>query len=174
MKVAFQRRFANDARMPMLPEKDGVRVAHAKIRRVVIALAIMTSATPLPIRPAPVASATPSAGVEAVDLSASTVDGHDYITRELTIEPGGSTGWHWHQGHVYGVIEAGTLTHNRADCSVDGVYHTGDAIDEGSGPDQVHIGRNLESTPLVMQVRYVDAAGSPLAEDAPDPGCGFA
>ncbi|HEX2213612.1 MAG TPA: cupin, partial [Mycobacterium sp.] len=38
------------------------------------------------------ASATPPVGVEAVVISQSTVDGIDYITRKLTIAPGGSTG----------------------------------------------------------------------------------
>jgi quercetin dioxygenase-like cupin family protein len=136
-------------------------------------LAAITAVTALMMRPAPVASATPSAGVEAVVLSATTIDGRDYVTRELTIAPGGSTGWHWHEGRVDGVIKSGTLTHNRADCGVDGIYHAGDFIVEATGPDQVHIGRNLGPAPLVMRVRYVDAVGSPLTEDAADPGCGF-
>jgi quercetin dioxygenase-like cupin family protein len=136
-------------------------------------LPAITAATVLTMLSAPVASATSGAGVEAVVLSATTTDGRVYITRELTIDPGGSTGWHWHEGRVSGVIESGTLTHNSADCSVDGVYRAGDFIIEATGPDHVHIGRNLGPTPLVMQVRYVDPVGSPLTEDAADPGCGF-
>ena len=121
--------------------------------------------------PAP-ASATPNRGVTSTLLSQSTLDGHDYITREITIAPGGSTGWHWHQGRVYGVIKAGTLTHDAANCTLDGVYNAGDPITEPPGPDHVHIGRNLGSIPLVMWVLYIDPAGSPFSEDAPDPGCG--
>jgi hypothetical protein len=37
----------------------------------------------------------------------------------------------------------------------------------------VHIGRNLGTTPVVLDVLYVDPAGSPLSEDAPNPGCPF-
>jgi quercetin dioxygenase-like cupin family protein len=138
-----------------------------------VGVAAITAATASAMPPAPAAPATPGAGVEAVELSATTIDGRDYITRELTIDPGGSTGWHWHQGRVDGVIKSGTLTHTSADCGVDGIYHAGDFIVEPTGPDHVHIGRNLGPAPVVMQVRYVDAVGTPLAEDAADPGCGF-
>jgi quercetin dioxygenase-like cupin family protein len=120
------------------------------------------------------AAATPGDGVSATVLSQATVDGVDYILREITIAPGGGTGWHWHEGRVYGVITTGVLTHTRADCTLDGVFQAGDPITEPSGPDHVHIGRNLGSTPLVMQVLYIDPAGSPLSVDAADPGCGFA
>lgn len=117
------------------------------------------------------ASGTAGVGVQAEILSQATRDGHDYITKEITIAPGGSTGWHWHRGRVYGVIRAGTLTHFRADCSVDGVYPAGAPITEASGP--VHDGRNLGPDPLVMWVVYIDPAGAAPATDAPDPGCGF-
>jgi quercetin dioxygenase-like cupin family protein len=119
------------------------------------------------------ACATPGVGVAAETLSQATVDGHDYITKQITIAPGGSTGWHWHPGRVFGVIRAGTLTHDFADCSVDGIYSAGAPITEGSGPDHVHIGRNLGTEPVVMWVVYVDPAGSPLSVDAPNPGCPF-
>jgi quercetin dioxygenase-like cupin family protein len=122
----------------------------------------------------PTAAATPSTGVEAVTISQATVEGVDYITREITIAPGGSTGWHYHDGRVYGVIRAGTLTHDAANCAVDGIYPAGAPITEASGPDHVHIGRNLEPVPLKMWVLYIHPAGAPLSVDAPDPGCGFA
>ncbi|MCW2688908.1 MAG: cupin [Mycobacterium sp.] len=132
-------------------------------------------AVALPIMVAPgTAYATPGYGVSGDVLSRATPDGHDYITRRLTIDPGGSTGWHWHDGRLFGVIREGTLTHNFSDCSIDGIYNAGDPITEPTGPDHVHIGRNLGSTPVVMEVVYIDPAGSPLSEDAPDPGCGFA
>lgn len=116
---------------------------------------------------APAASATPSVGVEARILSQSTSDGQDFITKELTIAPGGSTGWHWHPGQVYGVIRAGTLTHYGADCDIDGVYPTGGAITEQSGPGYVHLGRNLGPDPLVMWVGYIDPAGFCAGQPGP-------
>jgi quercetin dioxygenase-like cupin family protein len=119
------------------------------------------------------ASATAADGVSSTALWQRTEDGADYVFREITIAPGGSTGWHWHDGRLYGVVKAGTLTHNMADCSVDGIYPAGAGIFEPSGADHVHIGRNLGDTPLVLQVLYILPAGSALSEDAADPGCGF-
>jgi quercetin dioxygenase-like cupin family protein len=119
------------------------------------------------------ASATSADGVSAIVLWQRTADGTDYVFREITIAPGGSTGWHWHNGRLYGVIKEGTLTHNKSDCSIDGVYPAGSGVFEPSGPDRVHIGRNVGDTPLVMQILYILPAGSALSEDAPDPGCGF-
>ncbi|MDF2585144.1 MAG: cupin [Mycobacterium sp.] len=119
------------------------------------------------------ASATPSVGVEARILSQSTLDGQDFITKELTIAPGGSTGWHWHPGQVYGVIRAGTLTHYGSDCEIDGIYPTGGTITEQTGPGYIHLGRNLGAEPLVMWVGYIEPAGSPQANPVPNPGCPF-
>jgi quercetin dioxygenase-like cupin family protein len=135
--------------------------------------AALLTATAAIATPATV-SATPSAGVEATTISASTVDGIDYITREITIAPGGSTGWHYHNGRIYGLIREGTLTHDAANCTVDGVYPAGAPITEASGANNVHIGRNLGPGPLVLWVLYIQPAGAPLSVDAPDPGCGFA
>jgi quercetin dioxygenase-like cupin family protein len=123
--------------------------------------------------PAATASATPGLNVEAETLSASSVDGQDYITKQITIAPGGSTGWHWHPGRVFGVIREGTLTHDMANCSEDGLYPAGAPVTEGTGPDNVHIGRNLGPDPVVMWVSYIVPAGSPLTNDVPNPGCPF-
>jgi quercetin dioxygenase-like cupin family protein len=119
------------------------------------------------------ASATPGLDVQAEVLSQATVDGHDYVTKQITIAPGGSTGWHWHAGRVFGVIRAGTLTHDFSDCTIDGIYPAGAPITEESGPAQLHIGRNLGPDPVVMWVVYIDDAGAPLSVDAPNPGCPF-
>ncbi|MGK2880058.1 MAG: cupin [Mycobacterium sp.] len=119
------------------------------------------------------AAATPGRDASAIILSQGTRDGQDFIVRDITIAPGGSTGWHSHQGRLFGQVLAGTLTHNRSDCSVDGVYGTGATIIESGGSGYVHIGRNLGTDALVLRVLYIDPAGAPLSEDAPDPGCGF-
>lgn len=139
-------------------------------------VALAAIAMVLPVTSTHLAFATPDRGIAAAVLSQTTVSGQelDYILREITISPGGSTGWHWHQGNLFGVIRQGTLTHNLADCSTDGIYGAGDAITEFSGSDHAHIGRNLGLTPVVMQVVYIDPHGSPLSNDAPDPGCGYA
>lgn len=120
------------------------------------------------------AQATPGSGVTGTILAEWTVGGTDYVLREITVEPGGTTGWHYHDGTLYGVIARGTLTHHAADgCVLDGVYEAGDTIVEAPGTGNVHVGRNLGTEPLVLEVLYVLPAGAPLANDAPDPGCGF-
>jgi quercetin dioxygenase-like cupin family protein len=118
----------------------------------------------------PTASATPSENADPVIISQASVNGMDYITREITIQPGGSTGWHYHDGRVFGVIKEGTLTRTMGDCSVV-ASPEGSAVTEDSGPQHAHIGRNLGPGPLVMWVDYIQPAGTPLAVDVPDPGC---
>ena len=119
----------------------------------------------------PAASATSGVSVDAVTISQATVNGMDYVTREITIAPGGNTGWHYHNGRVFGVVRDGTLTRTMSDCSnVD--TPAGAAVIEDSGPTHVHIGRNLGPVPVKMWVDYIQPAGTPLAVDAPNPGCG--
>jgi hypothetical protein len=79
-------------------------------------IAAAAAATPLsPLSPvAAIASATPPIGISSVVLSKQTVNGKDYIVSDITIAPGGSTGWHTHQGAVFGIVKSGTLTRNIA------------------------------------------------------------
>ncbi|EFL37175.1 cupin 2 domain-containing protein [Streptomyces viridochromogenes DSM 40736] len=121
-----------------------------------------------------IAGATPPGpGVSARLIAQRTVGDTDYILREITIPAGQATGWHYHDGPVYGVVKQGTLSHFDSDCGSDGVYTPGSAIQEASGPGNVHIGRNLGDTPLVLEVLYVLPHGAPFSEDAPNPGCPF-
>ena len=118
------------------------------------------------------AFATPAGpGVTGTTVSRTTIDGKDYVLRTLTVPPGQSTGWHFHDGTVYGYVQQGTLSHFDATCQSNGVYPTGTTITEP--PDEVHIGRNLGTTPLVLDVLYVLPQGAPPSEDAPNPGCDF-
>jgi quercetin dioxygenase-like cupin family protein len=120
------------------------------------------------------AAATPAGpGITSRTLARATVDGTDYILREVTLPPGQSTGWHYHDGPLHGVVRQGTLSHFDSTCGSDGVYRTGETIREPASPGYVHIGRNLGDTPLVLEVLYVLPHGSPLSEDAPNPGCPF-
>ena len=118
-----------------------------------------------------VSSATPGTGVSAKLLFQKTVGDKDYVVREITIQPGGATGWHFHDGQLYGVVKSGTLTHYDSTCAVDGVYSAGASIAERSGSDYVHIGRNLGTAPMVLDVLYINPAGAPLSQDAPAPAC---
>ncbi|MET9966027.1 cupin domain-containing protein [Streptomyces sp. NPDC006356] len=120
------------------------------------------------------AEATPAGpGVEGKTISQTTVGGKDYILRQITIPAGQSTGWHFHDGTLYGYVEKGTLSHFDSTCKSDGVYTSGSSLTEPSGRQHVHIGRNLGTTPVVLDVLYVLPHGAPLSEDSPNPGCDF-
>jgi len=137
-------------------------------------LALVTATAGLAVVVAPaVADATPGSGVSAVTIFDKTVGDTQYVLKEITIQAHGSTGWHYHPGRVRGVVKQGVLTHNDSDCSIDGIYHPGQSIEEASGPGYVHIGRNEGDTPVVLEVHYQNPIGSPLAVDEPNPGCSF-
>jgi quercetin dioxygenase-like cupin family protein len=126
------------------------------------------------------ATVTPRAEVRATTITAGTATGGiavavpgptEVTVRTITIEPGGSTGWHYHLGELLAVVQAGTLTRQLADCSVE-TSPAGQAFVEPAGGPHVHVGRNLGTAPVVLYATYVLPAGSPLAVEAPDPGCG--
>ncbi|WP_405732336.1 cupin domain-containing protein [Streptomyces sp. NBC_01537] len=94
----------------------------------------------------------------------------DVVVRTITVEPGGSTGWHYHLGKLIAVVQSGTLTRTMADCSVE-VATAGQSFVEPDGANHVHIGRNLGTEPVVLYVTYLLPEGAPLSVDAPDPGC---
>ena len=148
-----------------------IRGAFARVARcapAVVAVAAVSVAV------AGVAAATPPRNTDGIVIWQTSDAGKDYIFREITIAPGGSTGWHSHDGELLGVVKEGVLMHYRADCSMDGLYLAGQSIAEKGGPGYVHMGRNPGPGPLVLQILYIDPAGAPLSDDQPDPGCGFA
>ena len=140
------------------------------IRSGVLGAAVAAIVSAVPALPVP-AHATAGRDVTATETWKRTADGFDYTFREITLAPGGSTGWHTHPGRVYGIVKEGTLTHSLADCTIDGIYPTGAGVFEP--PGMTHIGRNLGVAPVVLQILYILPAGSPLSVDQPDPGCGF-
>lgn len=94
----------------------------------------------------------------------------DVVQRAITIPPGGTTGWHYHEGPLLGVVESGTLTRTLEDCAVE-VSGPGDALVEPHGAGHVHVGRNLGSEPVVLYATYVVPEGAPLSVPAENPGC---
>ncbi|MFI6935430.1 cupin domain-containing protein [Streptomyces sp. NPDC050287] len=120
------------------------------------------------------AHATPAGpGVTGKVITQTTVGDKDYILREVTIPPGQATGWHYHDGTLYGYVASGTLSHFNATCASDGTYKKGSSLVEPAGSGNVHIGRNLGSTDVVLEVLYVLPHGAPFSEDAANPGCAF-
>ncbi|WP_394621387.1 cupin domain-containing protein [Lentzea sp. JNUCC 0626] len=95
------------------------------------------------------------------------VTGTRLLFREVTIAPGGDTGWHYHQGLLVGKLVEGRLTHQERDHRH--TYETGAVIVEWPGADKVHIGLNEGDVPLVLEVLYILPNGVPLAVEAPSP-----
>jgi quercetin dioxygenase-like cupin family protein len=125
------------------------------------------------------ADATTGSGVSATILAEGTttlpikVDSHgasDVVVRQITIQPGGTTGWHYHDGRLIAVVTSGTLTHVENDCTSE-EYTAGQSILEPNGPRHVHLGVNRGQIPVVLMATYIIPAGKPLSEDAPAPAC---
>ncbi len=127
------------------------------------------------------AMATPGSGVSGTVLAQGTSAGKlkvktpggrtDVTFRTITVEPGGSTGWHTHRGQLIAVVKSGTLTRTLDDCSVE-VTPAGSSFIEPSGARHRHIGRNLGSEPVVLWATYLLPEGSELSDDAEAPDCG--
>ncbi|WP_327366759.1 cupin domain-containing protein [Streptomyces sp. NBC_01217] len=126
------------------------------------------------------AIATPGSGVSGTvvatgtsvgKLKVKTPNGRTDVTfRTITVEPGGSTGWHTHSGQLIAVVKSGTLTRTLDDCSVE-VTPAGSSFIEPSGVRHRHIGRNLGTEPVVLWVTYLLPRGSALSDDADAVDC---
>lgn len=147
--------------------------AKQSVAKAVSCLSLVVMSVSLNTATAPEAGATPPIGISASVLSKHTTGGKDFIVSDITIAPGGSTGWHTHRGVIYGIVKVGELSHYSADCTQDGIYGVGDPITDPTGPDHVHTARNLGTTPAILEVTYIDPAGAPTSDSAPNPGCGF-
>lgn len=127
------------------------------------------------------ATATPGSGVSGTVVAKGTSVGKlkiaspkgraDVTFRTITIEPGGSTGWHTHAGQLIAVVKSGTLTRTLSDCSVE-VTPAGTSFVEPSGSGHRHIGRNAGSEPVVLWVTYLLPEGRALSDDAEAVDCG--
>src|SRR6266849_11100755 len=93
---------------------------------------------------------------------------------QVTIQPGGTLGWHRHLGPSFVTVKSGTATFYEADdptCTPH-VIPTGSSIFEPAG--DVHIVRNQGDVPLVNVVVQLLPTGAPRLISEPSPGnCPF-
>ena len=125
-----------------------------------------------------VAIATPGTGTVGSILARTTFDpistshaaGRDAVIQEVTIAPGGHTGWHAHPGGTVILVESGSFTIYNNACTATDVA-AGRGIVEPGG--QVQLARNNSTTdPLVLTVVYFDVpAAGPVRSDATAPAC---
>ena len=132
------------------------------------------------------AGATPGSGASSTILGRGTavekVKSHgsgpyDVVVQQITIPPGGHTGWHTHPGNAIAVVKSGTLTiYDGHDASCTGRPFTAGHVYLDPGRGHVHIGRNESATTAVeVVVTYLDVpAGGGVRVDAEHPGnCAF-
>ena len=93
---------------------------------------------------------------------------------KVTIDPGGTLGWHSHPGPRFLIVTSGTATNYEANDPT----CTPHLLPAGSGlfepADEVHNLRNETSEPLVYITVQLVATGAPRRIDEPSPGnCPF-
>ena len=102
-------------------------------------------------------------------------DREDVVMRQLTVAPGGISGWHSHPGPSFVIVTQGTLNLYEANdptCTAQ-TFGAGEGFVEA--PGDVHIVRNEGTTPVVLLVTFLDVpVGGAFRLDAPRPGnCPF-
>jgi quercetin dioxygenase-like cupin family protein len=110
-------------------------------------------------------------GTDASDGTLPIQMGTDVVMAEITVDPGGSSGWHSHPGGAIIVVKTGTPTVYRAigsQCQST-TYGPGDAFIEQ--PGEVDDVVNASAAPYVLYVTFprVPPGGSARI-DEPDPG----
>jgi mannose-6-phosphate isomerase-like protein (cupin superfamily) len=97
----------------------------------------------------------------------------DVVVQQVTIAPGGSTGWHSHPGPALVIVKSGSLTLYDGDdptCTPRVFEVGGGIIDDSVDASHVHLLRNLGAGPLITVTFQIVPAGAPRRVDAPDPG----
>ncbi len=115
-------------------------------------------------------NAAPASGTASRVLAQFTAGGRDILLRQTVIDPGGSSGWHYHDGTLLVLVARGTLDHPGAD-GAPVTYRRGRVFREPSGPEYPHVARNLGATAVTLFVLYLNPKGSPLSRHiTPPPG----
>jgi len=92
----------------------------------------------------------------------------DTYVQDLTIAPGGYSGWHSHPGHAFVMVRSGTASfYQAADPATPQVYPAGTGFVEE--PWVVHNAVNEGDTDLELFVFYLLPKGAPRRIDEPAP-----
>lgn len=89
---------------------------------------------------------------------------------DVTLLPGGYTGWHSHPGILLSSVISGSIEWYDSQC-VKHVYNAGDALTENT---QTHDVRNVGMVNAHFMVSYIIAKGQPRRIDQPAPACAAA
>ncbi|MCM6777493.1 hypothetical protein NDR87_28905 [Nocardia sp. CDC159] len=94
----------------------------------------------------------------------------ELVLRQTIIEPGGDSGWHYHDGTLFVLVTGSALDHPGTDC-VPVIYRPWRIFREPRGPDHAHLARNSSTKPLLLTVVYLNPAGRPLSRGIDPPPC---
>jgi len=89
---------------------------------------------------------------------------------DVTLAPGGYTGWHHHPAILLSTMISGSIEWYDAECNKH-VYNPGDSWTETT---TVHDVRNAGTTNAHFMITYVIAKGQPRRIDEPAPACAAA
>ena len=124
-----------------------------------------------------VAFATPATGMVTTILARVTFDaidtgqaaGLEAVIQDITIAPGGHTGWHTHPGGTVILVGSGVFTLYNDACEAT-TLAAGRGVFEPGG--QIQLTRNEGTEPLFLDVVYFDVpVGGAVRSDAEAPGC---
>jgi quercetin dioxygenase-like cupin family protein len=103
-------------------------------------------------------------------ISTSQTGGLESVIQDVTIAPGGHTGWHSHPGGTVIIVESGTFSFYNDTCALTTVPAGRGVVEPGLG---VQLARNEGAVPLVLTVIYFDIASpdGPVRADAATPAC---
>ncbi|WP_432083555.1 cupin domain-containing protein [Streptomyces sp. WAC 04229] len=120
----------------------------------------------------PVSAVTLTEGVTSAPFKIKAKDDRKVLYRKAVVQPGASTGWHYHVGEEIAVINSGTFTRiDGSDCSVE-EYGPGESLVEPVGPNTVHMGINKGTEPVELYVvDIIPTTATSPSTPAPDPGC---
>jgi len=151
-------------------------------------LAFLAAYAAIPFAAVGIASATAPSGVtpeahvvgaQLADDMKTNADGIKFQTKvptdvsvlTLTVDPGGTTGWHSHPGLAVISVAEGAGKLYFADCSSK-TYSAGQAFVE-DGDDEPTVFRNEGSSPVVLTVSFISPRGAAIIRDEAAPACGI-
>jgi len=88
----------------------------------------------------------------------------DVAVATVTIEPGGSSGWHHHPGIVMVVVQSGTVSFYDKHCHAD-VHNAGEAFIESS--DSPGLAKNTGTGTAVVEATFIVPSSTPPAPPTP-------
>ena len=96
-------------------------------------------------------------------------DSDVYVVRN-TVQPGGTSGWHYHPGPSLVTVVSGTATFYDGETCEPQEFAAGTGVvDDSIDPSHVHMLRNEGTEPLVTVTFQIVPAGAGRRQDAPEP-----